>query len=69
MVSKLTQEKKLSQATVSNIISLFDHLSEAHAHMLMGVPNLSCTWENNRSSYIQDHSPCQHTPDGTAVNP
>ena len=41
MVSKLTQEKKLSQAALANIISLFDHLSEAHAHMSTVVVNLS----------------------------
>ena len=41
MVSKLTQEKKLSQATISHIISLFDHLSEAHVHMSMVAANLS----------------------------
>ena len=40
MVSKLMQEKKLSQAIIGHIISLFDHLSEAHAHMLMAVANL-----------------------------
>ena len=41
MVSKLTQEKKLSQAAISNIISLFGHLSEAHAHMSTAAANLS----------------------------
>ena len=40
MASKLTQEKK-SQAAISNIISLFDHLSKAHAQMSMAVANLS----------------------------
>ena len=41
MASKLTQEKKLSQAAISNVISLFDHLSEAHVHMSTAVVNLS----------------------------
>ena len=33
VASKLMQVKKLLQATISHIISLFDHLSEAHVHM------------------------------------
>ena len=41
MASKLTQEKKLSQAAISNVISLFDHLSEAHVHMSTAAANLS----------------------------
>ena len=41
MASKLMQEKKLSQAAISYIISLFDNLSEAHAHMSMVAVNLS----------------------------
>ena len=41
MASKLTQEKKLSQAAISNVISLLDHLSEAHVHMSMVAANLS----------------------------
>ena len=41
MASKLTQEKKVSQATISHIISLFDHLSKAQVHMLTAAANLS----------------------------
>ena len=41
MIYKLTQEKKLFQAAMGHIISLFNHLSEAHAHMLTVVANLS----------------------------
>ena len=41
VISKLVQEKKLSQAAIDNIISLFKHLSEAHAHMSTAVVNLS----------------------------
>ena len=41
VILKLVQEKKLSQAVIDNIISLFDHLSEAHAHMSMAVADLS----------------------------
>ena len=41
VVSKLVQEKKLSQAAIDNIISVFNHLSEAHAHISMAVANLS----------------------------
>ena len=41
VVGKLSQTKKLSQPTIDNIISLFDNLSEAHAHMLTAAANLS----------------------------
>lgn len=34
------QEKKLSQATVNIIIMLFDHTSEAHAHMSSAAANI-----------------------------
>ena len=33
--------RELSQPTINNIISLFDYLSEAHAHMLTAAANLS----------------------------
>ena len=41
MVGKLSQTKKLSQPAINNIISLFDHISEAHAHMSTATANLS----------------------------
>ena len=41
VVGKLSQTKKLSQPAINNIISLFNHLSEAHAHMLTATANLS----------------------------
>ena len=41
MVGKLSQTKKLSQPAIDNAISLFNHLSEAHAHMSTGTANLS----------------------------
>ena len=41
VVLKLVQEKKLLQSAIDNIISLFDHLSEAHTHISMAVANLS----------------------------
>ena len=41
VVGKLSQTKKLSQPAIDNIISLFNHLSEAHAHMSTATANLS----------------------------
>ena len=41
VVGKLSQTKKLSQPAIDNIISLFNHLSEAHAHMSTAAANLS----------------------------
>ena len=41
VVGKLSQTKKLSQPAINNIISLFDNLSEAHAHMSTATANLS----------------------------
>ena len=41
VVGKLSQTKKLSQPAINNIISLFNNLSEAHAHMLTATANLS----------------------------
>ena len=41
VVGKLSQTKKLSQPAIDNIISLFDNISEAHAHMLTATANLS----------------------------
>ena len=38
---KITQMKKLTQLAVNNIISLFDNLLEAHAHMLTAAANVS----------------------------
>ena len=40
-LGKLSQTKKLSQPAINNIISLFDQLSEAHAHMATAAANLS----------------------------
>ena len=41
VVGKLSQTKKLSQPAIDNIISLFDHLSEAYAHMSTAAASLS----------------------------
>ena len=41
VVGKLSRTKKLLQPAIDNIMSLFDHLSEAHAHMSTATANLS----------------------------
>ena len=41
MVGKLSRTKTLSQPAIDNIISLFDNLSEAHAHMSTAAANPS----------------------------
>ena len=41
IVGKITQMKKLTEPAVNNIISLFDNLSEVHAHMLTVAANIS----------------------------
>ena len=41
VIGEITQEKKLSQAAVDIIVTLFDHTSEAHAHMSSAVANIS----------------------------